>query len=353
MASFIVTGARETFGFTSNLAKIATGNLEGRTVANWIYRAFIAGSIVGAIAAVAGLALSFIAVGIVGILLCATNALAAFYVKKFRNLNTLDIYNKKLVEEIETLKSQAKVLKQTKEELAVERKRFEKVPEDWERVLQEGESKIKVQTDKLEKVSKDLNTANQRSQMLAKAISDLKKEIKKYLQATVELGEGKDYLEKGLGPLREHLSELTEEKDELTDLIMNFDEENDEFGEHIRKLAEQTDSLSKASEVMKEFNRVEKEVMENLKEENEKLKQTADQLTEESEKMKDLNQQKKDLINTIEEKTAKLTELTEEKKTKRMLRYQDKYRKMDTWLKEHHKHTYHEWRESKKKEDKK
>lgn len=228
------------------LPSTSEGQLEGKSVIHWSYKLFIAGSIVGAIAAVAGLLLSLIPLIIVGAVLCVTNAAAAIYVKKFSILNTLDDYNKVLAGKVDELKIANTSLENINKEL-------QKVPNQWRDEVQKGKKELEEKTEELKKIAERLQATEEKLQNLAKVSTEITKKTEELTSVALEFTKENDLFGERAAKLSNEVDEISQHNIDLVKLIQDTDKNTDQYEILNRQFRDQMKILDELFGLMKDL----------------------------------------------------------------------------------------------------
>lgn len=222
------------------------GTLKGRKATHWSYKLFIAGTIIGVIAAVASYILGFTAISVAGTLLAVTNGFAAFYVKRFGILKTLEEYNEQLAKKVKDLSAVNQGLEDVNNGL-------KEIPEDWRAEIERGNREIQRKAKELEKMAAKLKATEEKLQKLAGVTTDIQKktgqlsaEAVKFSQQNQLFGERVDRLAHGVNEVQRH-------NEDLAKLIMETDANTDEYETLNQQFSQQVQMLDDLFELMKEL----------------------------------------------------------------------------------------------------
>lgn len=222
------------------------GSLKGRSATHWSYKLFIAGTVIGVIAAVASYILGFTVITVTGALLAITNGFAAFYVKRFGILKTLEDYTGRLAQKVQDLKEVNDGLERVNDGL-------QEIPDDWREAIKRGNREIRQKAKELERMANKLKATEAKLQKLAGVTTDIQKrtgelsaEAVKFSQQNNLFGERVDRLASGVNEVQRH-------NEDLADLIMRTDANTDEYEALNQQFAQQVEMLDDLFQLMKEL----------------------------------------------------------------------------------------------------
>lgn len=312
----------------SDGAEETSGDLNGRSVTHWSYKLFIAGTIIGAIAAVASFILGLTAIAVIGALLAITNGFAAFYVKRLGTLKTLEGYTERLAEKVQELKGVNDGLDDVTDGL-------QKVPDDWRKEIQKGEEAIGKKAKELEEIAGKLQVAEAKLQKLAGVTKDIQKgtgemsaEVVKFCQENNLFGERVDRLEK-------EAKRAEERNENLEELIMRTDANTDEYEALIQQLANQVHMVEDLFALMKELYVKAQDEMAELKSQVTKLDLVVSQAGKSAQKAQEasaqLEKQRKDYENLLKKLNDALEKVERYRKYKKAYVLLLKLKKSDMW----------------------
>lgn len=222
------------------------GSLNGRKATHWSYKVFIAGSIIGAIAAVACYILDMHAISFFGALLALTNGFAAFYVKKFGILKTLENYTGRLAEKVSDLKEVNQGLNQVNDGL-------QEVPDNWRKEIQRGKRDLERKTRKLQELSAKLEAAEKKLQTLAGLTTKIQKKTIELSVAAVKFSEENKLYGDSVDRLASEVAKVEEYQSELADIILKTDAGTDEYEKLNEQFTRQLEMLDDLFELMKKL----------------------------------------------------------------------------------------------------
>ncbi len=215
-------------------------------VTHWSYKLFIAGSVVGAVAAVAALIFSMFPIIACGVLLCLTNAAAAFYVKKFSNLNALEDYNKRLADKVSELRDANK-------DLSKINKRIEEIPGEWREEIENGKKALRKKTEELQLVSDKLKQTEEKLQKLATVSVDIQKKTGELSVEALKFSKDNHLFGERVERLSGEVSQIEEHNQNLVKLILETDKNTDQYEELFKQFQGQVKLLEDLFGLMKEL----------------------------------------------------------------------------------------------------
>ena len=223
-----------------------TGTLSGRKATHWSYKLFIAGSIIGAVAAVACYVIGMQGGSVIGALLAITNGFAAYYVKRFGILKTLEDYTGKLAKKVNDLKEVNKGLSQVNDGL-------QEIPDDWRSEIQRGKKEIERKTRELKEASDKLQATEVKLQKLAGVTSDIQKKTGELSAAAVKFSEENDLFGERVERLATEVRGVEKHNADLAGMIMETDINTDDYEMLNQQFTGQLEMLDDLFELMKEL----------------------------------------------------------------------------------------------------
>ena len=314
MASFLINAAEAALHITADIEGNSmgkAGNLKGRSITHWSYKLFIAGAVVGTIAAIAGFILNMVPIGVSGLILGVTNGLAAFYIRKFSVIKSLEEVNKDLSDQVDTLSDEIDELDSQISELEKENKRLEKIskgikdiPKDWRKEIVKGKKEIEEKTKEIEKVTQKLLAAEEKIAKLATVTGEMHEQANKITEAAIQFSKQNNFLSDRVGKMESNLGELNQHNDNLVKLIMNVDTQTDEFEDLSQEFGKQVEMLGDLFSLMKEMYEEAKKKMLELEVQVDELEISLPSALKSAEKVEQLTEQYK-LMETALEKQLK------------------------------------------------
>ena len=333
MSSLALEAAESALSLKSGLPGLDSkpaGTLKGRAVTHWSYKLFIAGSVVGAIAALAAFIMGWNAAGFLGILLCVIGGGAAFYVKRFSVLNTLEDYTRALAEKVKALAEKTLELKQINQDIEDINKEFQKIPKNWREEIKYGERRLAERTVELEKVTKKLQVAEKRLEKLALVTNQLQEETGKLTTAALEFSKENNFFGNRVEKLDGHVKELNQQHEGFQDKITRLDEENDQTEEVMNIYAKQNKVLKDLFKLMKEMYVKAKERMGELESKVGELSIVVPQAVASTDKVEEMARELEGMVKKIEKQE----------------KYKEGYKRWKTWVKSPDFKEYMEWRKA-------
>lgn len=343
MSSAVLNAADAALSLRSDLSDVAAGqegDLQGRRVTHWSYYAFIAGSVVGAIVAIAGFALvnsvGFMAyvVGAAGVLLAVTSGFAALYVKKFGILKTLDDYIRELAKRVQDFSSNILFLKSENQKLKQISKDLQEVPQDWREQIQKGKEAMQDKINELSKVAKKLQDTEAKLQKFAGVADDIQLQTKKLSESALEFSKGNDFLKQSVQKLEKHVTKLNEDNEDMAKQVMLFDAATDEFEAVSKRLGLQVKVFDDLFELMKKMDESAKERMAGLTQEVDDLQAAAKKIQEDAQQLDQSTKKYDDIIAQLEGQLVKFQKYAQ---------YKIDYKALSKWVETYHDKEYQAW----------
>lgn len=319
MSSIVLDAAEAALSAKTGLSDIDStpaGNLNGKETTHWSYKLFIAGSVVGAIAAIAGLILGLagvlgvtgyiIAVG--GLFFSVTNGFAAFYVKRFGVLTTLEDYTKALSERLKLLSSKTLQISKENEQLKKINLGLNEIPKDWKAEIEKGKKKLDAKTKELEEIAGKLEATEKKLEMFEKLTAVLGKQTEEMTKDTLEFSKDSAKVVEENDKLKGNVDALDKENEELLSHIKELDAQNDQTAEILKSFSKNNQEIQGMYKLMRSLYLEAKEKMEGLKKEVDSLKTVVPQAVESTEKIDQVTKKYEHMINALELKLEKYKE---------------------------------------------
>ncbi len=297
----------------------AEGSLNGRKATHWSYKLFIAGTIVGVIAAVACYIIGQQAIAVAGALLAITNGFAAFYVKRFGILKTLEDYTGKLAEKVKDLKEVNQGLERVNDGL-------QEIPDDWREEIRKGKRQIERKTKELKKVAARLEATEAKLQKLAGVTSDIQKKTGELSKAAVEFSEQNQVFGDRVDRLANGVRKIEKHNDNLTTLIMETDANTDDYEVLNEQFARQLEMLDDLFALMKDLYVKAQERMRALEHEVDELGVTVPQAVKSAEEAAQVRRQMEELRQSYDAVVEKLEKTLHT--VQRYQKYKDGYKEL-------------------------
>lgn len=211
-------------------------NWEGRRTTHWSVHVTMAGTLIGAIVLLVGIAIDSIALSILGGFILITNGLSSYYLKKFSVFHAVDEVIralsetiKELYEQVLSLHLQIQAIKPAADRIALERKQIE------ER-LKESQATIA----KLKGVGKDYQKVAAELKHITAFYNPLKTSIDTFVAQVGELRENQiDF-----GKLSAAIKDLAHQQTQIESSIKTLGDESTKLTVHERGVAFQIEKLA-------------------------------------------------------------------------------------------------------------
>lgn len=269
-----------------------TGNLNGRKATHWTFALYIAGSIVGVIAAIAGFLLGGLGItlfgyviGTCGVLLGLIGSIAAFYIKRFAVFSTLEGYVKTLAERLKLLTARVFQLKETNQQLEKVSLGIKEIPSNWHDEIASGRKQLEERTKELQDTIKRLELVQRKNDQLALIIQELQKHTHDLSQATLDFSKENGFAGENIEKLQGEISKLDKENDELIGHISNLDAQNDQTQLILEAYVNHNKTLQDLHGMMQEMHFQAKIKMQDLEKEVALLKTVVPKAAESSEQV--------------------------------------------------------------------
>lgn len=289
------------------------GSFQGKKITHWSYKVFIAGAVIGTITAIAGFILNMLPIGVSGVVIGATNGLAAFYIRKFSVIKTLEEVNKELTNQVKTLSDEVDELDSQISQLEDENKKLEEVskglaeiPKDWRKEIVKGKQEIAAKTNELEKVAQKLLAAEKKIEKLATVTGEMHTQANKITEAALQFSKENHFFSDHVGKLESQLGELNQHNQNLVSLIVNVDTQTDEFEQLNQEFGKQVVMLGELFALMKEMYEEAKKKMADLEIQVNELEVSLPNALKSAEKVEKLTLQYKQMEQALEQQLKNL-----------------------------------------------
>jgi hypothetical protein len=260
------------------------GEMQGRTVTHWSYKLFITGSVIGVIAAIAAYIFAMPAISVISMLLAVTNGFAAFYVKRFGVLKTLEDYTARLSEKVSNLKEVNQDLERVQEGLEV-------IPENYRSEIERGRTEIAEKTSELEKVANKLRATEAKLKNLAKITSDMQIKMGDLSAEAVKFSQQNHMYGERVDRLAAEVDEVQRHSDKMETLILETDANTTEYEALNQQFVLQLKMLDDLFELMKELYLKAQEKMNLLESQVDELGLVVPQAVKSAEEAQELHEQ--------------------------------------------------------------
>jgi methyl-accepting chemotaxis protein len=226
----VLTGAHEALKIArevtgKNNISQQEGQLRGRRVKHWSYYLLLAGAVAGAIAGIIGAIISMTPLTVMGSILFVTNAVGAYYVRKFDTFNDLEDYVSVMSNSIKEMAGYIKKLKSINKELRGIGDDFEDNLEETTQVWEHGYDQIRKEAKEIEKLTKRLETTTKKLKKMEVLYSNLQDAVNIFSNNVGDLSQGANDIDDKVGQLA---NQVTDSKA----VLEQMDEENEEFDEN-------------------------------------------------------------------------------------------------------------------------
>ncbi len=227
----VLTGAHEALKIAKDVTgkkddvTMQEGQLRGRRAKHWSYYLLVAGAIGGGIAGVVGAIISMTPLTVMGSILFVTNAIGAYYVRKFDTFNDLEDYVSVMSNSIKEMASYVKRLKSINQELRGIGDEFENNLEQTTEVWEHGYEEVRREAKEIERLTQRLEMTTKKLKKMESLYANLQDAVNIFSNQVGELNQGATEIDDTVGLLA---SQVTDSKA----VIEKMNEENDEFDEH-------------------------------------------------------------------------------------------------------------------------
>lgn len=205
--------------------KEEVGELKGRKVNHWSFYLLCSGAAVGGLAAVIAAVIGVYSVVVSGAILFVSNAVGAYYVRKFNTFTQLEDYIKILSKKIDEMEVYVKGLKKVYKGLKNLHGDFEDNLEDSEEIWKNGYEEIHKESEKISELNKKLALTTSKLKSMEKLYANLQDAVNLFSNEVIDLNMGAEKMEN-------NLSEFANQVEGSKSILELFDEENEEFDEN-------------------------------------------------------------------------------------------------------------------------
>lgn len=276
-----------------------SGTLREKNVTDWSFKIFAFGSLVGAIIAIAAYVMQLTPLIIVGGILCFTNAFAAYDMKKFGVLKTLEGYTKVLTQRLEELANSVLSLKSENSDLQKVTMEIKHIPEEWQNAIQEGGQKLANKTRELDNATKKLTIAQSKLETMAYLTEALQAQSQLMSQNLLNYTQQNKILGPEVDKIAQHLSDFQTQNSNLADHITKLDEESEQLEKAEAFYEKQNEFLENLVNLMVKIDTDAKEEVNSLQIEASEIKASMVQSNQVSKDLQLLVPQLQEKINTM------------------------------------------------------
>lgn len=217
-------------------ASLETGKHQGRTFKHWSFYLLLGGSLVGVVATIAASILTMYPLIACGVVLFVSNAVGAYYIRKFDTFNELEDYVEEMSNKILDLTKIIKDLKKMNKEFKDTRKRLEIDIEKDAKIWTDGDKKVRKSAEEIKRLTKNLNVTTKKLKKMEELYTNLQNAVNVFSNHVVGINENNKDMSIKIDKLANNVTDAKA-------VIESFDCENDEFDEH----NELYDNLNKAN----------------------------------------------------------------------------------------------------------
>lgn len=293
-----------------------TGTLNGKTISPpWSYYVLVGGAIIGTISAVVATIVSMTPVIVGGIILMATNALGAYYIKSLGNLKTLEDYVQILSKKIKLLVSQIINLKKDNNVLAENIKNLQKVVADDKKIFDDGAKQIEDKSKELDKVASELSETQKKLADIQKvydsfsgAVGAIADDLSKFTAGNITMNTLLTNLGGYISNLQAVADTLNHDFADLKNQTVSFDLHNKDLSKLIDSLTLQINLFMKIhDESQKQISALETQVA-NLTKVDQDVSSNASKVEDYEKQLADVKDQLKQLLDAYQKPVGDLVQ---------------------------------------------
>lgn len=293
---------------------------------HWSFYILILSSIGGAIAVIVASVMSIYTLIVAGAVLCITNGLGAFLVRKLDHCDDLTSCVDVMATKIRELSLYVKDMKKVHDDLKGVRNGLEENLKEDIRVWEHGYSEVKKSTDEIEDLTNRLDVTTKKLKVMEELYSNLQNAVNNFSNHVVDLNENNKSIDQKVNKLANKVTNGQEILESLDDKNKKFDEHNEIYEKHnhaniafLEKFQEELTKIFNLHSGAKEFS-------DTLERQGEALKKVSEDINVSLTKIEKMNQEEnlgnEKIVSQTEELTVKLNQILD-----KMIQEREKSRK--------------------------
>lgn len=209
-----IVGAHEALNVANEVldkkADRKEAELGGRKYRHWSFYLLLLGATAGAITVIVASILTIYTLIAAGAILFVTNAIGAYYVRKFDQLRDLEDYVNILSDRVHQMAGQVKTLRQLKDELNGTAKVLDQNVKDTAKVWDKGAADVKKQAEELNKTRIKLEETEKRLRTYQGLYENLSKSVGAFSNNVANFNEGNKVFDAHIGKLTDEVAKHQE-----------------------------------------------------------------------------------------------------------------------------------------------
>lgn len=199
---------------------------------HWSFYVLLLSSAGGAVAVVVASVMSIYTLIVAGVILCATNALGAFIVRKLDGCEDLAGCVDVMATKIRELALYVKEMQKVNEDLKGVRKDLNNNLKEDIRVWEHGYSEVKKSADQIQNLTNQLDITTKKLKITEELYANLQNAVNKFSNHVVDLNENNKSIDQKVSKLAGKVTDAQVILDSLNDKNANFDENNEIYEKH-------------------------------------------------------------------------------------------------------------------------
>ena len=262
----VILGAAEALQFAKETVGDAVGEVSvegemgGRRYRHWSFWVLAAGATVGAVAAIAAFIFSVQTIIWSGAFIFVTNAIGAYYIRKFDTLRELEDYVDFMAKKIKILANLVLDLKRINQGLASTADKLEENRHKTDDLFREEEEKINQQASAFEKTAKKLEETEKKLEKVKEMYDNLQKGVLEFSKEVSKLEGHGEQFELKLKAMAESIGSSMKVLEGLDAEDKEFDELNEVYNRlneaNLRFLGEFQGELGKVFNLFSEADKI-------------------------------------------------------------------------------------------------
>jgi len=254
--SVVLTGAHEALKLANHVTGkkdslvLQEGKQRGRSGRHWSYKVQVAGAITGALVGVVAAIAGLIPLAIISAILFVTNAIGAYYVRKFDLMNDLEDYVDEMARRINEMAGHITELKQVNKNLEQVNLRIGHNIDRTKTVFDDGVKRTENELSELADLQKKYDHTLESLQRVSEMYADLQNSVNAFSNEVGALSQGKNELSDEVNRLAGHVTSgadilraVDAEGDDLGALVAQMDANNAANAQFLNRITREIERL--------------------------------------------------------------------------------------------------------------
>lgn len=293
------------------------GTQNGRSVTHWTYKLFLGSAVVGAVTGVAAAILAMYSVAIAGALLGATNGLAAFYIKRFRTLQSLEDSTSQLAKEVDDLKK-------TNENLEKLNSGLKELSDQLRQELERAQTRLESQSQEMNASVEKLVESERKLQQFAGIAANIQEKTKQLSEEALAFTQHNQIYGERVDQLVGEVDEVQRHHDRLRELISQSDANTDEYEKMNEEFSRQITVLDHLFQLIKRLFTKTRDRMNALEAQVNELGEVVPQAVQGAQDAEEMQTRMEELQRKYQDDLSKLESTL--KDSKRYTKYKNSYK---------------------------